>query len=415
MIAFSLQRARQLWGPHAIDSVSMVYKFHLFDGIFSIWAKEWSKEHGVRVEFVQPDTANRNLLAFGVRGRQLMIAGNEWADIMHVIILDMLGQGAQEARCTENVYLRPDVQGLSEYQTVHGSADDIAGQGLVNPSATVRAAAAILERHGACHGVEALIDRTLLTLRRMNVVTRDQAGDKSTTECVDAILQNVESALTIPPPSDITQSSINGNVPIEGRVTLGKKTAILVLDFQNDFVTHEGIGAEYRGNMDRMLAPKTNIPKILSFARLNDLEVIFVRFLGDAHYQRPNMQYRDAVLRKRPKCLEGTWGAEIHASVRPARHERVFDKQAHFDAFLCQGFESYLADNGYEHLILLGVYCDVCVDSTARTGFQKGYFVTVVPDCTTTLHLPVEECLAYMKRVYGARIVDCDELLARTP
>ena len=191
IIAYSIDRARQLWGDDAIASVSMVYKFHLFDGVFSAWAKEWSKEYGIKIEYVQPDTANRNLLAFGIRGHQLVIAGNEWADIMHVVLLNMFGQGAQETRCTENVYLHPDVYGLSEYQTVHGSADDIAGKGLVNPAATVRAAASILERNTGCKGIKAALEAALLSLRQGNIVTPDQGGDKSTNEVVDSILDTV--------------------------------------------------------------------------------------------------------------------------------------------------------------------------------------------------------------------------------
>jgi len=186
IISYSIGRARELWG--SVDKVTMVYKFHLFDGVFSIWAKEWSKEFGVKVEFVQPDTANRNLLAFGVQGKELMIAGNEWADVMHVILLNMLGQGAQEGRCTENVYLHPSVAGLSEYQTVHGSADDIEGKGIVNPAATIRAAAAILERNCGCKGAENDVDHALQVLGEQKKGTPDEGGKMTTMETVDSFL-----------------------------------------------------------------------------------------------------------------------------------------------------------------------------------------------------------------------------------
>lgn len=410
IIAYSIDRARELWGAAAPDSVNMVYKFHLFDGVFSLWAKEWSKMYGVKINLVQPDTANRNILAFGIQGRQLMIAGNEWADIMHVILLNMFGQGAQEARCTENVYLHPELHGLSEYQTVHGSADDIAGKGIVNPSATLRAAAAILERHAGCKGIEAAIDGALLVLGRRGAVTPDQGGQMSSSEVVDSILDILAKAKMA--------NAINNQHPLnkfvangEDQLSLGKKTAILLVDFQNDFVTKEGIGSEYRGDMARMAGPISHIPRVIDFARKQGHEIIFVRFLGDKRFQLPNMQHRDAVLSKQPKCLEGSWGAEFHPSVKPTPGERVFNKQAHFDAFLCEGFERYLVENGYEHLVFLGVYCDVCVDSTARTAFQKGYYVTVVSDCTTTLHLPFQDSLAYLERVCGARIITHSKLI----
>lgn len=411
IIAYSIDRARELWGDATPESVNMVYKFHLFDGVFSLWAEDWSKKYGIKINLVQPDTANRNILAFGIQGRQLMIAGNEWADIMHVILLNMFGQGAQEARCTENVYLHPELHGLSEYQTVHGSADDIAGKGTVNPSATVRAAAAILERHAGCKGVEEAMDRALLILQRRKAVTPDQGGQMSSTEVVDSILDILAKA-------KMPANAFNNQHPLtslvlkdEDRISLGKKTAILVLDFQNDFVTKEGIGSEYRGDMARMAGPISHIPRVIDYGRKQGYEIIFVRFLGDQRYQLPNMQHRDAVLGKRPKCLEGSWGAEFHPSVQPAAGERVFSKQAHFDAFLCEGFERYLIEHGYEHLVFLGVYCDVCLDSTARTAFQKGYYITVVSDCTTTLHLPFQDSLAYLERLCGARLITHDKLI----
>ena len=117
-----------------------------------------------------------------------MIAGNEWADIMHVILLNMFGQGAQEARCTENIYLHPELHGLSEFQTVHGSADDIAGKGTINPSATLRAAAAILERYGGCTGLEKDMDHALEVLQQTDKGTRDQGGSMSTMEVVTRVL-----------------------------------------------------------------------------------------------------------------------------------------------------------------------------------------------------------------------------------
>ena len=55
---------------------------------------------------------------------------------MHTILLNIFGQSAQETRCTENVYLHPRQHGLSEFQTAHGSPDDLAGKGADNPSAT---------------------------------------------------------------------------------------------------------------------------------------------------------------------------------------------------------------------------------------------------------------------------------------
>jgi isocitrate/isopropylmalate dehydrogenase len=189
IVLYALLRARESWGEDTnIDSLTMVYKHHLFDGVFDVWAQEWSQRHGLHIQFIQPDTMNRNILAFGVQGRQLIIAGNEYADIMEVLFLDMFDQGVQETSYSENVYLAPATSQLVEYQTVHGSADDLTGQGIVNPSATLKAAATILERHGRCKGIESAMDHTIETLAQQRICTPDRGGTTTTAAYVSTIL-----------------------------------------------------------------------------------------------------------------------------------------------------------------------------------------------------------------------------------
>lgn len=59
----------------------------------------------------------------------------------------------------------------------------------------------------------------------------------------------------------------------------------------------------------------------------------------------------------------------------------------------------------------MGVYCDVGLDVTTRTSFQKGFYITLVEDCTTSLHLRAEESLAWLSRYYGARVLTHDRLM----
>jgi isocitrate/isopropylmalate dehydrogenase len=182
ILAFAIGEARRTWGHDGIDRVILAYKYHLLDGCFSAWVRRASDEHHLPIDLYQPDTANRLLLRNGMRGRVLLIGANEWADIMHVVLLDRFGLGSQESRFTRNVYLHPSVAGLVVYQTVHGSADDLAGKRQVNPMATLRAAAAIMERHAGCRGCEAAMEQALLRAAALGIATRDLGGATSTDE-----------------------------------------------------------------------------------------------------------------------------------------------------------------------------------------------------------------------------------------
>ena len=135
---------------------------------------------------------NRTPLAFGLRDRELIIASNEYGDIMQTILLERLGLGSQETKYAENIYLHPMVNGLCEYQTVHGSADDLEGRNTVNPTATIRAAAAILGQHlGSNQNVQMRVDKALRDLHARGKTTPDQGGVLSTEEFVDELLRNL--------------------------------------------------------------------------------------------------------------------------------------------------------------------------------------------------------------------------------
>ncbi|MCS0639763.1 cysteine hydrolase [Streptomyces sp. LP05-1] len=191
-----------------------------------------------------------------------------------------------------------------------------------------------------------------------------------------------------------------GNAPPDGARS---GTALVVVDLQNDFCVGPVATARYGGDPAALETAAAGAAEAVTAARDRGVEVVFVRFHGDPGHQGPSWRRRDRELGKRPKCLAGSWGAEFHR-VAPVAGERVFTKRACFDAFLSDGFAEHLAGRGVGHLVLAGLYADVCVDSTARTAFQQGLHVTVLADCTTPLHLPEREVLRFMRLVYGARV-----------
>jgi isocitrate dehydrogenase (NAD+) len=78
------------------------------------------------------------------------------------------------------------------FEAVHGSAPDIAGQNIANPTALLRSALLMLDHIGessAARRIEAALARVLATPER---TTRDLGGKASTTEFAHAIVQALE-------------------------------------------------------------------------------------------------------------------------------------------------------------------------------------------------------------------------------
>ena len=80
------------------------------------------------------------------------------------------------------------------FQPCHGSAPDIAGQGIANPFAMILSAAMMLDWLGATHGIEELASDGIRlreavesAISDRNGVTRDLGGTASTAEAAAAI------------------------------------------------------------------------------------------------------------------------------------------------------------------------------------------------------------------------------------
>ena len=82
-------------------------------------------------------------------------------------------------------------EGAAIFEAVHGSAPDIAGKGVANPTALLLAAAMMLDHVGRDHDasrVRAAIDRTF---NRDAVRTGDLGGKATTRDLTQAILRNL--------------------------------------------------------------------------------------------------------------------------------------------------------------------------------------------------------------------------------
>ena len=77
------------------------------------------------------------------------------------------------------------------FEAVHGSAPDIAGQGLANPIAVIRSAVMLLEYVGHRDAANRIERAILTTLQKPDGLTRDLGGDGTTATITDAIIRNL--------------------------------------------------------------------------------------------------------------------------------------------------------------------------------------------------------------------------------
>ena len=82
-------------------------------------------------------------------------------------------------------------QGPSMYEPIHGSAPDIAGQGIANPISMILSVAMMLrDSFGETSGAEMIEEAVNQTLNQ-GILTRDLGGQASTAEMTAAIIGNL--------------------------------------------------------------------------------------------------------------------------------------------------------------------------------------------------------------------------------
>ena len=80
------------------------------------------------------------------------------------------------------------------FEAVHGSAPDIAGKNIANPTAMLQSAILMLRHIGEREAAERLHEALESVYRRKEPLTRDVGGSASTTEFADAIIAAMSSA-----------------------------------------------------------------------------------------------------------------------------------------------------------------------------------------------------------------------------
>ncbi len=77
--------------------------------------------------------------------------------------------------------------------------------------------------------------------------------------------------------------------------------------------------------------------------------------------------------------MDGSTAAELDASLEPAPGEIVLTKE-HYSAFHGSDLGAWLRQRAVDTIALCGTMTHICVDSTARDGFMRGFDVVVVVD-----------------------------------
>jgi nicotinamidase-related amidase len=79
--------------------------------------------------------------------------------------------------------------------------------------------------------------------------------------------------------------------------------------------------------------------------------------------------------------VKGEWGAEIVDELAPQEGDLILEGKRGLDSFATTNLDFILRGRGITTIALCGFLTNCCVESTMRTGYEKGYHVITLSDC----------------------------------
>lgn len=146
------------------------------------------------------------------------------------------------------------------------------------------------------------------------------------------------------------------------------KEALLIIDVQNDYFPGGTCELYHAYEAEKQ------IQLLIQESRTMNRPIIYIQ-----HINPPEELF----------FLEGTFGCEISARIKPQPEDKVIVKY-YPNSFLETDLDAYLKANNIEKLIICGMMTHMCVDTTVRAAMDYGYKVDLVADACATMDLIFE-------------------------
>ena len=161
-------------------------------------------------------------------------------------------------------------------------------------------------------------------------------------------------------------------------------TAVVLIEYQNDFTSEGGVlhgaVAEVMDSTDMLAKTKA----LVSAARTAGATIMHAPITFVAGYHEISA-HPYGILKgvvDGNAFVKDSWGAAIVDDLAPQRGDIVIEGKRGLDTFASTNLDFILRSKGIRTIVLGGFLTNCCVESTMRTGYENGYRVVTVTDCT---------------------------------
>ncbi|MFU8831372.1 MAG: isochorismatase family protein [Wenzhouxiangella sp.] len=194
------------------------------------------------------------------------------------------------------------------------------------------------------------------------------------------------------------------------------RTALLVIDPVNDFLSEGGAAWDLTKNTVQMNDVIPNLRRAIDAAREHGVPVLFGPMAYTEHdYADDALQHRSGINRimfERRMFLAGSWGADFHEQLRPLDDEIVLKPHKGTDVFETD-LPEHLQQLSITHLVIAGMTANLCCESTGRHAAEAGYDVTFLSDAIGSESVPsYEAAIRVNYPLIGNGVIQVEQFVA---
>ncbi len=164
-----------------------------------------------------------------------------------------------------------------------------------------------------------------------------------------------------------------------------QNTALLLIGFQNDYFSPEGILHGVIEASAKAVKTVENTTKLVGQLIKTPVSIISTPIFFTTDYTE--LVEPVGILKTIKEVgafKKGTTGSETIEELRPFQDDILeIPGKRGFNAFINTNLDDVLKQKGITHLVIAGAVTSICIDSTGRSAHEKGYRVSVLSDCTS--------------------------------
>jgi nicotinamidase-related amidase len=166
-----------------------------------------------------------------------------------------------------------------------------------------------------------------------------------------------------------------------------KRTAVVLIEYQNDFTSEGGaLNGAVRDVMEST-GMLDNTRRLVEAARTAGATIVHAPIGYVAGYRELAL-HPYGILKgvvDAGAFVKGEWGAEIADVLAPQEGDVILEDKRGLDAFGTTNLDFVLRGRDITTIALCGFLTNCCVESTMRTGYEKGYHVITLSDCVAAM------------------------------